>query len=134
MRKIKVKVNTVIRATGLRSDTPVHILEKCMGVDVIVFAEHAIILNGLKAIRFESLEPFDRVCKIRPNDCFGVFGTMKNRFMRIWNDLDIEKRKLYRNMEIDKLKSVLKSERTLTYTDSIFTEYKWISLKNPVNT
>ena len=134
MDKIKVKVNDVFRATGLRKSTPVHVLEKCMGVDIITFAEHAVILNGLKAIRFESLDQdcFDRISKIRPKGIFNVFGTMKNRFMRIWNDLEHSKRTIYRNLEIDKLKDILKKERTLKYDESIFTEYKWVSLKNPV--
>ena len=106
-----------------------------MGVDIIQFAEHAIILNGLKAIRFESLDPvliFDRVSKVRPKGIFGVFGTMKNRFMRIWNDIDHTKRTIYKDLEIDKLKDILKKERTLVYDDSIFRDYKWVSLRNQV--
>ena len=135
MDKIKVKVNDVFRATGLRKNTPVYILEKCMGVDILKFAEHAIILNGLKAIRFESDDHediFDRISKIRPKGIFNVFGTLKNRFMRVWNDLEHDKRTMYKTLEIDKIKDILKKERTLFYDDSIFKDYKWVSLKNQI--
>ena len=46
--KIRVKVNSVLRATGLTNKTPTMILDKVLGTNLQKFAEHCIISTGLR--------------------------------------------------------------------------------------
>ena len=125
-----VKINDVFRATGLRQDTPKHILDKCMGCNIEQFCKDSVIIDGLKALEFENLDPFGRQSKIKPNGAFygAIRGTFKNKFMRLWNLLEQSDRESFRTMRIEQVKAVFKKRRKLTYESSIYDTYEWRSL------
>ena len=46
----------------------------------------------------------------------------------IWNELDIDSRKLFLEIEIMQVKNILKKRRVLNYEPTIFDQYKWRDL------
>ena len=63
--KVQVKINNIIRATGLSIETPQPFLDMCMGTCLRPFINHAILLNGLKILGMDSLKNLDRAQKFR---------------------------------------------------------------------
>ena len=125
--RIRVKVNDLIRATGLRNTTPSDFLDKVFGTNLKEFAEHGIILNGLKSV---SNDPdfFDRTFGIRHRF---PKNTYMSKFVKLWNDLPYGKRKIILECKnMNQVKRLLKKERQLEYDPAIHTKYKWISYKN----
>ena len=125
--RIRVKVNDLIRATGLRNTTPTSYLDKVFGTNLKEFAEHGIIINGLKAVRHD-LDYFDRTYGIRSRP---PKNTYMAKFVELWNNLPYGKRKsILECKNMNQIKSLLKKERKLEYDPSIHEKFKWISYKN----
>lgn len=133
-QKVQVAVNDLIRATGLRPNTPQHVLDKCLGTSLTDFALHSVIIDGKKELIERNLEPdiYDRIHKIRTTDIeFSVQGTFMNFFAEKWNNFDRNERQVMAELDITKLKDYLKKKRVLTYEADIFTNYYWIDLRVP---
>ena len=124
-RRIKVKVNDILRATGLSNKTPQLELDKVLGTSLENFATHSIILNGLKHIGGCFANILDRTNKIRLRY---ANGTYLNKFIHIWNELSSEMRKRIVSMESpNSTKRYLKTLRTLKYDKNIHEKFKWKS-------
>ena len=125
--RIRVKVNDLIRATGLRNTTPTAELDKVLGTNLKTFAEHGIIINGLKAVANDP-NFFDRTFSIRHR--FSD-NTYMSKFKQLWIDLPYRKRKaLLSCRNINQVKNRLKKDRKLVYDPEIHNKFKWISYKN----
>ena len=129
---IRTVVNTLIRATGLRHNTPQEILDKCFGTTLEDFALHGVIINGLKQIKLQKLDVFGRLNKIRTTDgALAIKGTFMNFFASKWNQLGTDtKREILEFTDIKQIKNYLKQKRKLTYDNSIYENYYWICLRN----
>ena len=131
--KIRVLVNKILRATGLRSTTPCHILDRVFGTSLKDFALQGILVNGLKNLS-DRPELFHRKDKIQQEREFEP-NTYMHKFVKLWNDLSSKERReiLKRDKKtkeidfnFDRIKNLLKKKRTLEYATSIHTEYKWV--------
>ena len=129
--KVKVTVNTLIRATGLRYTTPQRILDQCLGTTLEHFALRATIINGFKQIKLQGLgDIFGRNGKIRTTTgSLAVKNTFMNFFATKWNSFDKDDRlEMLKFTETDQIKNYLKSKYALKYDSSIFDNYYWIKL------
>ena len=130
---IQVAVNDIIRATGLRRNTPQHILDKCFGTSLTDFARDSVIIDGKKEMQMRdwtTTEIYDRLFKIRTTRLeLKVKGTFMRFFADEWNKFDPESRKSMASFTIDQLKVFLKNRRRLQYDDSIYDQYFWIDLR-----
>ena len=126
--QVLVKINDLIRATGLVRTTPREILNQCLGTSVVDFVKQQIICDGLKQLQFSNCNPFGRLNKIRSSGRFCVHGTFMNKFRTIWNDLDTDSRNSFLEMDITAVKAELKRRRTLAFNPTIYDQYKWIDL------
>ena len=130
---IQVAVNDIIRATGLRRNTPQHILDKCFGTSLTDFARDSVIIDGKKEMQMRdwtTTEIYDRLFKIRTTRIeLKVKGTFMRFFADEWNKFDPESRKSMAGFTIDQLKVFLKNRRRLQYDDSIYDQYFWIDLR-----
>ena len=125
--RIRVKVNDLLRATGLRNTTPSTELDKVFGTNLRTFAEHGIIMNGLKAVAHDPTF-FDRTYSTRQR--FPA-NTYLSKFVELWIDLPYRTRKkIFNCKNMNQVKSTLKSLRKLKYTPKIHEDFKWISYKN----
>ena len=131
--KIRVMVNKILRATGLRSTTPCRILDKVFGTNLKDFALQGILVNGLKDLS-DRPELFHRKDKIQQERQFEP-NTYMHKFVKLWNDFSSSERREIlkrdkKTKEIDfnfeRIKNLLKKKRTLEYDTSIHTEFKWI--------
>ena len=129
--RVKPKIYDLLRATGLRKDTPRPILDQVLGQSVDSLCDHQIICTALKELdRCDGLSTvFDRTAKLRkhfPN------GTFFKAFQLLWHDFPAKTRKLIlKKRSITGIKNWLKSERKLKPNlATIFKNYKWLSLKN----
>ena len=113
----------MLRATGLKNTTSSYNLDKVLGTNLRTFAEHSIILTGLKIHR-DKPDFFDRSDKIRKRFATGSYS---NSFIRIWNKLPDKMRKEILSMpKLESVKSYLKNERKLEYSPQIHIDNKWI--------
>ena len=125
--RIRVKVNDLLRATGLRNTTPTAELDKVFGTNLRTFAEHGIIMNGLKAVAHDPTF-FDRTYSTRK---YFPENTYLAKFRELWVDLPYRTRKkIFNCKNMDQVKNTLKNTRKLKYNTKIHTDYKWISYKN----
>lgn len=115
----------MIRATGLRNTTPQEALDKCLGTNLMKFAEQGVICDGLKLLKFHDVDPFDRLNKIRMTGLFRVPGTYLYKFRELWNKLEPGLRTELKNLNPNQVKEKLKSLRKLSYDPQIFTDYQW---------
>ena len=133
--KVQVAINNLFRATGLRQNTPVQVLDKCFGTSLTDFATHRVLLDGFKLIDHYNLdrtEIFGRFNKIRlANNVFSEKDTFMAFFAMKFNNLDQDLRtKLINFNGILPMKNHLKSLRKLEYDHTIHENYYWISLRN----
>ena len=128
---IQVAVNDLIRATGLRRNTPQHILDKCFGTSLTDFARDSVIIDGKKEMMMrEWTDIYCRLYKIRTTRLeLTVKGTFMRFFANEWNSFDQESRKLMAGFSIDQLKVFLKNRRRLSYENTIYDQYFWIDLR-----
>ena len=134
--KIRVKVNDILRATGLRNTTPTSKLDQIFGTNLLKFAQYGILINGLKMVMNDPLF-FDRGYSTRKRF---TAGTYMAKFVELWIDLPLRLRKKLLSIDKDSrevrvnpiksVKSILKKDRQLKYDTKIHTEYKWISYKD----
>ena len=127
-RKIEVKVNQLLRATGLERKTPVTELNKVLGTTLEEFASQGIIVNGLKILT-NNLDPdqiekeFDRTASLRQSF---VPNTYRQAFKRRWNKLDIlDRKKILQFKNFSQVKNFLKNKRKIKFDAKIFEKYKW---------
>ena len=126
--KIRVVVNSILRATGLTNKTPTAILDKVMGTNLKQFAQHCIITNGLK-LYGNIPDLFERMGEIRSR--FRTEGSYMQKFIDIWNDLEARHRRaLLKCKTNDNVKSYLKKLRKLDYDRSIHKRWKWFDYKS----
>ena len=127
--RIRVQVNNILRATGLRSTTPTNILDRVLGTNLKDFAEQGVIVNGLK-IAQDDPSIFDaRLKEIRH---FFPPNTYLNKFKELWNDFRHSQRAKILKMDykFDSIKNYLKDQRILKYDKSIHVDYKWIDFRS----
>ena len=125
--KIRVVVNSVLRATGLTNKTPTNILDKVFGTNLRQFAEHCIISTGLKLYR-DIPDLFGRMADIRKRH--QTPGTYFQKFILIWNDLEARhRRSLLKCKNNDAVKAYLKKLRTLEYDRKIHENWRWFDYK-----
>ena len=125
--KIQVKVNDVLRATGLRKNTPSNILHQVLGTSLADFADHCIIVNGLKMF-WSDKNMFGRSGTIRKRFAYNSYS---NCFVLTWNDLDKKHKKKILNLpNIKAVKRFLRKLRKKKYKEEIHTEYKWIDFSD----
>ena len=129
--RVKPKIYDLLRATGLRKDTPRSILDQVLGQNIDTLCDHQIICTALKELNKNGdlSTVFDRTAKLRkhfPN------GTFFKSFQLIWHDFSAKTRKLIlKKKNITGIKNWLKSERKLKPNlVEIFSSYKWHSLKS----
>jgi len=127
--KIQVKVNDIIRATGLSIETPQAYLDMCLGTCLKPFLHHAIILNGLKILGMDSLNNLDRSQKFRTK--FPVGGYL-HKFTKVWNDeITFDQKFVIIQMKkLHLIKKFLKKSRKLKYVPFIHTKFKWTRYKS----
>ena len=129
--KIRVKVNSVLRATGLTNKTPTTTLDKVLGTNLQKFAEHCIISTGLKLYR-DVPNLFGRLGDIRKR--FQTDGTYFQKFIDIWNDLEARhRRSLLKCKNNDAVKAYLKKLRSLEYDRKIHSDWRWFDYKKTLN-
>lgn len=126
-KRIQVKINDMIRATGLTNTTPQNVLDKCLGTNLEKFAEQGVICDGLKMLKFHKINPFDRTNKIRLDQPFSTPGTYLYKFRELWNNLDTDLRNEYKDLKPNQVKVRLKERRKLKYEPEIFEQYKWFN-------
>ena len=126
--KIQVKINDIIRATGLSIETPQPFLDMCMGSCLRPFINHSILLNGIKILGMDSLQNLDRAQNFRSN--FPVGGYL-HKFTKVWNnELTFEQKfSIIQMKSLDQIKYFLKKSRRLRYVPSIHVNYKWVRYK-----
>ena len=107
---IRTLVNKVLRATGLRFDVSQEILDKCLGCNLTRFARDAVLLNGFKILSKDT--DYDRLSKIRSK--FPP-GSYLHFYSKLWNNLDLQTRKKYLQMELKTFKNNLKNSRKLKF-------------------
>ena len=123
--KIKVKVNDLLRGTGLRRDTPQWLLDRTLGTTLSDFADQGIIISGLKLYRDPADSFFDRTKKTRAQFPIGSFGAY---FAKTWNNLPKKTRiNILSEKSIYKIKKILKTERKLDFNARQHLKYKWVS-------
>ena len=127
--RIRVQVNNILRATGLRSTTPTNVLDKVLGTSLKDFAEQGIIVNGLKIAQNDSSLFDARLKEIRH---FFPPNTYINKFKELWNDFRHSQRSKILKMDynFDSIKNFLKSKRILEYDKSIHVDYKWVDFRS----
>ena len=125
--KIQVKVNDVLRATGLRKNTPSNILHQVLGTSLADFADHCIIVNGLK-MYWKDKKIFGRTGNIKKRFAYNSYS---NCFVLTWNDLESKyRKKILKLPNIKAVKRFLKKLRRKKYKEEIHTEYKWIDFSD----
>ena len=126
--RVQVKINDIIRATGLSIETPQPYLDMCLGTSLQPFLNHAIILNGLKILGMEALENVDRCLKFRTK--FPVGGYL-HKFTKVWNDVLTFEQKFFiiQTKKLHLIKKFLKKSRKLRYIPFIHTKFKWTRYK-----
>ena len=127
--RIRVQVNNILRATGLRSTTPTNVLDKVFGTSLKDFAEQGVIINGLK-IAQDDPSIFDK--RLKDIRHFFPPNTYINKFKELWNDFRSSQRSKILKMDykFDNIKNFLKGKRTLKYDKSIHVDYKWIDFRS----
>ena len=121
--RIHVKVNNVLRATGLKNTTSGTVLDKVLGTNLLTFAKHGIILNGLK-MHWGEPGFFDRWNKIRKRFAYNSYS---NTFVHTWNELPADQRKHILDLpHVGSVKNYLKSVRKLDYDPQIHIDNKWV--------
>ena len=126
--KIRVKINQLLRATGLERKTPQRILNVVFGTSLEDFADQGIIVNGLKILT-KNLNPsvieevFDRTAKLRTTQ---VSKTYLQAFRTKWNKLHInDRKKILGFKNFKQVKNFLKNKRKISFDAKIFEKYKW---------
>ena len=128
--RIRVEVNNILRATGLRFDTPSKILDQVFGTNLLEFAHQGIIVNGLKMLcddpsNFGRNNLITELKRFTPN-------TYLYNFANIWN-LDFSSKQRREIMKLDfnftSIKNLLKKKRTFEYSRSIHVDYKWVDMR-----
>lgn len=129
--RVRVKVNELLRATGLRYTTPCAVLDLVLGTNLEEFATHGIIMHGLKTAASDS-NYFDRSDKIRSRYAYGTYMTA---FVTHWNELSPKvRRTLRKKSNFNQMKEFLKRRRRLDINhDAIFKKYFWIDLRGGEN-
>ena len=123
--KIKVKVNDILRATGLRKDTPQEVLDKVLGTNLKEFVEHSIIINGLK-MHWKKPDFFDRSQGIRSRFAYDSYS---GAFVELWNLLSRrDRKKILKLPNIKAIKRFLRKKRRKKYNIKIHTDYKWTNV------
>lgn len=124
-KRVRTRVNDLIRATGLRNTTPQEVLDKCLGTNLVQFARQGVICDGLKLIEIMKINPFVRLNKINSTGFFAVPGSFFRKFRLIWNNLTQEIRDKLLSLKHKQRKELLKNERKLIYNSQIYDDYKW---------
>jgi len=126
--RVQVKINDIIRATGLSIETPQPFLDMCLGTSLKPFLQHAIILNGLKVLGMNSLDNLDRCQKFRTK--FPIGGYL-HKFTKVWNDELTFEQKFFiiQTKKLNLIKKFLKKSRKLKYLPSIHARFKWTRYK-----
>ena len=144
--RVRVKVNELLRATGLRRTTPCEVLDQVLGTNLYEFVKQGIIMNGLKSLDYTvtderilfhgknlrgdgDQEYFDRTDEIRARYAPGSYmGT----FVEIWNDLDSKvRRDILSKKSFSAMKNYLKNRRKIGIKyDAVLSQYYWIDYKN----
>ena len=145
--RVRVKVNELIRATGLRRTTPCEVLDQVLGTNLHDFVIQGIIMNGLKSLDHTITDEgivfhgvnlnddedegyFDRTDQIRARY---APGTYMGTFVQVWNDLDKKvRRDLLMKKNFEQIKNYLKNRRKIKdiKLDVILSKYYWIDYKN----
>ena len=126
--KIQVKVNDIIRATGLSIETPQPFLDMVLGTCLKPFIDHAVLLNCLKILGLDKLQDLDRAQKFRSK--FPVGGYL-HKFTKVWNDVLTFEQKfsIIQMKSFNTIKRFLKKSRKLKYVPSIHINYRWVRFK-----
>ena len=126
--KIRVKINQLLRATGLERKTPQRELNKVLGTSLEDFADQGIIVNGLKILT-KNMNPsvidevFDRTAKLRTTQ---ISKSYLQAFRHKWNKIEIKDRKRILNFKnFKQVKSFLKNKRKLPFDEKVYEKYKW---------
>ena len=126
--KVRVKVNQLLRATGLERKTPQTDLNKVLGTSLEDFADQGIIVNGLKILT-KNMDTdvigqvFDRTAKLRNTQ---KSKTYLQAFRNKWNKLDIKDRKKILDFKnFKQVKNYLKKMRKIPFDEKIYEKYKW---------
>lgn len=128
--KIRVEVNNILRATGLRFNTPSTELDKVLGTNLHKFALQGIIVNSLKLL-YDDPSNFGRQHVIQNLRRFSP-NTYLYKFSQIWNfDFSSKQRRdiMKFNFNFNSIKNHLKKERKLEYSTSIHTDFKWVDMR-----
>ena len=125
-KKIQIKINDLLRATGLRNTTHRFDLNKVLGTSLTDFAKQGVIMNGLKQMRINkwSFQRPSSVRKIFPPNSY------MHKFKEVWNSqAQKDREKIIALFEKNKFKSIgsfLKSRRKIKYDPSVHIKNAWI--------
>ena len=129
-KKIQIKVNDLVRATGLRNTTHRFDLNKVLGTSLTDFAKQGVITNGLKQMKANNWT-FQRPSSIRRQFPANSF---MHKSRELWNEQKIADRekilKLYAKGKFKAIGSFLKSRRKLKYDPKIHIKNAWIDYSN----
>ena len=136
-KSIKVVVNELLRATGLRRETPQWALDQVLGTTLEDFAIQGVVMNGIKRLdsdlpthmprqNSDSLRPNFHIRLNQANKCY------VSNFERIWNEYcqDEQIEILAKIENLNSVKSHIKKNRILEYDPSIHNDYKWVKFVN----
>ena len=136
-QSIRVAVNDLLRATGLRKETPQWALDQVLGTNLEEFAKQGIVMNGIKRLDSDlpTHMPRQNSDMLRPNFNIRLNQAEKSyisNFERIWNEFcendQIEILSKIENLE--SVKTMIKDNRKLDYDPSIHQQYKWVKFNN----
>ena len=128
--KIRVEVNNILRATGLRFDTPSTVLDQVFGTNLLKFAHQGIIVNGLKMLHddpsnFGRQNVIVNLRRFTPNTYMHKFANMWNFDFSGQDRRDIMKFKF----NFSSIKNFLKKKRKLKRPSSTHVDYKWVDMR-----
>ena len=129
--RIRVKVNELLRATGLRRTTPCEVLDQVLGTNLKKFTLQCLIMDGIKTIDMTLEEYLDeRTDLIRHRYAHNTFMTS---FVEYFNLLDKETRQFLKSRKnYEQMKNHLKTKRKLDIKfDEVFQKYHWIDFNEP---
>ena len=141
--KIKTATNKMIRATGLRIETPQFALNSVLGTDLEEFAKQGVVLNGIKRLKSnlaahmprQNIDPANsRSMRASFNiQLKEVADNYMSNFEKVWNDYSeseqiqiLSKIENFDRKPLESVKNLLKGWRKLGYDPKIHEDFKYV--------